>query len=124
MRIFFPFREMMADPVPKIGTNEWLPIRTLCPEHGRYDIKPGLVRNHIVIVAGVCKQKACTRSLGLRESLDGVCWRVVKEGHHMFRERDSSNAFRIDHHLHMIYNRKGLASDGGEVDNLQGCVGT
>ncbi len=38
MRIFFPLREMMADPVPKIGMNELLLIWTLCPEHGWYDI--------------------------------------------------------------------------------------
>ncbi len=59
------------------------------------------------------------RSTGLRESLDGVGWKVVKEGHHMFRERDSSNTFRINCHAHMICNRKGLASGGGKVNNLQ-----
>ncbi len=68
--------------------------------------------------AGVCNQKACARLLGLRGSLDGVCWRFVKEGHHMFRDRDSSNAFRFDCHSHMISNKKGLASGGGTVDNL------
>ncbi len=74
--------------------------------------------------AGVCNQKACTRLMGLRESLDGVGWRVVKEGHHMFRERDSSNTFRINCRARMICNRKGLASGGGEVDNLRQRVGT
>ncbi len=73
---------------------------------------------------GVCNQKACMRLMGLRESLDGVGWRIVKEGHHMFRERDSSNAFRIDRRVNMICNRKGLASGGGKVDNLQQRVGT
>jgi hypothetical protein len=42
MRIYFPFKEMMAEPVPKIGMNELLPIRTCCPEHGRYDINTDL----------------------------------------------------------------------------------
>ncbi len=42
MRIFFQFREMMADPVPKIGVNKLLPIFTLLPEHGWYDINTDL----------------------------------------------------------------------------------
>ncbi len=65
MRIFFLFRVMMAEPVPKIGMNELLPIQTCHPEHGQYDI-------NLVDGASVCNQKACTRSMGLRESLDGV----------------------------------------------------
>jgi hypothetical protein len=52
--------------------------------------------------AGVCNQKAHTRLMGLRESLDGVSWRFVKEGHHMFRERDNCNASRIDRRACMI----------------------
>jgi hypothetical protein len=42
MRIFFPFREMMAVPAPKIGANELLPILTRPPEHGWYDMNTDL----------------------------------------------------------------------------------
>ncbi len=40
--IFFPLRGMMAEPEPKMGANELLPIQTHRPEHGRYEMKADL----------------------------------------------------------------------------------
>jgi hypothetical protein len=119
MRIFFLFREMMAEPVPKIGANKLLPIWTHRPELGRYDINADLSGIIWSVALVSATKKTCMRLMGLRESPDGVGWRVVKEGHHMFRERDGSNTSRINRYACMICNRKGLARGGGKVDNLQ-----